>query len=231
MTKPIILGLDPSKCTGWSIFNVSELSPKYWGKAFECGVFDLPKEADLVFTADQIGQKLAGLLKSCKEQHGRKPDFAVIEGQFQAQAEGTAFASSLYPWIAVSSITSTLARFQIPYATIMPSTWRASFFGEGFKPEFKVHQLKKPDRRTGKTERIEWLWKPAVIARCEELGIELPRLMAHKDDAAEACAIAYVWNNDKIKFHARRYQQPWVDLRIGKIPALQQGRNERVVAA
>lgn len=215
MSDTLILGLDPSKSTGWAIYRPSQLTPKFWKNAFQCGTFEMPEKCDVYYTADMVGQKLTTLLKECKEEHGRLPDFAVIEGQAQAQVGGANFEGSIYPWIAASSLISTLGRFRIPYATVMPVTWRTAFFGKGNKPAFKIHKLKKPDPRTGKTEWIEWLWKDFAIDRLRELGVELPKTKALADDAAEACALAYCWQCDGIKFHARRYQQPWIDLRTG----------------
>lgn len=215
MTDILTLGLDPSKSTGWAIHEPSKLTPRFWGNAFKCGTFEMPEKCDVYYTADMVGQKLTTVLKECKEEHGRLPDFAVIEGQAQAQVGGSNFAGSIYPWIAASSLVSTLGRFRIPYATLMPITWRIAFFGQGFKPPFKEHKLDKPDPKTGKTVRIEWLWKDAAINRLRELGVDLPKSKALADDAAEACALAYCWKTDAMKFHAKRYHQPWMDLRTG----------------
>lgn len=210
---PLILGLDPSKTTGWSIYDTTELTPKYWGNAFECGVFEMPKGADVHHTADMIGGDLTDLIIRCQKSKGRKPDFALIEGQIESMIGGSGF-SALYPWFATCAIVSILGRYKIPYATAMPSTWRTGFFGERYKPPFRIVKLKKPDAK-GRTEKTEWLWKDAIIDRCAELGIKLPKTKEHAHNAAEACAIAYCWQIDGIRFHAGRYQQPWIDLRTG----------------
>lgn len=207
MNKPLIIAFDPSKSTGYCIFD----SSRHYS-AIETGVLDMPPKADAYFTADQLGLKVVALLKACKEKHGRLPDFAVLEQQIEAQvksAQGQNFAGSIFPWIASSSIVSTLARFSIPYGTLMPSTWRKMFFGAGFKP---------PIDAKGKKD-----WKTAAITHCEQMGIILPKLKAHKDDAAEACALAICWAAKDMNLHAGRYHAPWL--------ALQQGRNERGAAA
>lgn len=215
----VILGFDPSKSTGWAMYDTDRHF-----SAIKCGTFEMPEKSDEYYTADQIGLKTCNLIRSCKDQFGKNPSFAVIEQQMAAQAVGTSFAGSIYPWIAVSSITATLANFGIPYGTLSPATWRRAFFGQGYKPPFKTHKFKKPDAR-GKTERIEWLWKDAAIKECERLGIVLPSTKALADDAAEAVALAICWKHKEINLHAGRYRKPWMDLVTGNA-----GKGERQVA-
>jgi len=203
----LILGIDPSKNTGWSIFdNTRDLS------AIQCGCLEMPAKSDHYFTSDQIGLKTTTLLRQCKQDFGRYPDFAVLEQQIEAQASmagrGQSFAGSIYPWIATSAIVATLANFKVPYGTIMPASWRKMFFGQGFKP---------PLDSKGKKD-----WKKAAIDECERLGINLPSKRALADDAAEACAIAICWASRDINLHAGRYRDPWM--------ALLQQRNERSAA-
>lgn len=208
MQMALIIGFDPSKNTGFSLY-----STERHFSAIECGVLEMPPKADTYYTADQIGLKVAAFLRQIKEQHGRMPDFAVLEQQIEAQAavagRGQSFAGSIYPWIASSAIVATLANFKIPYGTLMPATWRKLFFGAGFKP---------PVDRKGKKD-----WKTAAIAQCEQMGIILPKQKALADDAAEACALAICWAAKDMNLHAGRYHAPWL--------ALQQGRNERGAAA
>lgn len=202
----LIIGFDPSKCTGWSVFDTTRNIA-----AIRCGVFEMPTKADEYYTADQLGLKVRNFIREIKEKHGRMPDFAVLEQQMQAQAKGSSFAGSMFPWIATAAIVSTLANFGIPYGSLMPSTWRRMFFGQGFKPTI-----------TGK-ETSSQAWKRACIARCEAEGIELPRTKAHADDAAEACAVAICWASKDMNLHAGRYFEPWM--------ALVQARNEKRAAA
>lgn len=203
----LIIAFDPSKGSGFALFDTaSDFS------AIETGVMEMPAKADAYYTADQIGLKVTALLRRCKEDRGRYPDFAVLEQQIEAQASvagrGQSFAGSIYPWIATSAIVATLANFKIPYGTIMPASWRKTFFGQGFKP---------PLDKKGKKD-----WKNAAITECERLGINLPSRKALADDAAEACALAICWASKDINLHAGRYHEPFMRL-------LQQ-RNERTAA-
>lgn len=192
----LILGFDPSKTSGYALFDTERDFA-----AISCGVLEMPDKADEYFTADQIGLKVRSLITEIKEKHGQKPDFAVLEQQIMAQVKndkGQNFSGSIYPWIATSAIVSTLANFAIPYGTLMPASWRKSFFGQGYKPEKDAK---------GKAD-----WKTAAIRECERLGIQLPRTKAHADDAAEACAVAICWASRDMNLHAGRYHEPWMKL-------------------
>lgn len=193
MTKPLIIGFDPSKSTGYCLFDAA-----CHYSAIQCGVFEMPPKADTYYTADQIGLKVTSFLRQVKERHGRMPDFAVLEQQIEAQIAQTKFAASIFPWIASSAIVATLANFKIPYGTLMPSTWRKMFFGANFKP---------PIDKNGKKD-----WKSAAIITCEQMGIVLPKKKAHADDAAEACALAICWASKEMNLHAGRYHAPWLAL-------------------
>lgn len=203
----LIIGFDPSKGSGYALLDTAKDF-----SAIETGVMEMPAKADAYFTADQIGLKVTALLRKCKDERGQYPDFAVLEQQIETQVSmggrGQSFAGSIYPWIATSAIVATLANFKIPYGTLMPASWRKSFYGQGYKP---------PLDKNGKKD-----WKNAAIARCEEMGISLPTRKALADDAAEACALAICWASRDMNLHARRYQEPWLNLI--------QRRNERVAA-
>lgn len=193
----IIVGFDTARTTGWAVYDdTCNMS------AIKCGCFEMPEKADAYYTADQTGLKTTALLRECKERFGRYPDFAVLEQQIEAQVSmagrGQSFAGSIYPWLATASIVATLANFKVPYGTLMPATWRKSFFGQGFKP---------PLDNKGKKN-----WKKAAMDECERLGITLPSKKALADDAAEACALAICWKSKEMKLHAGRYHSPWMDL-------------------
>ena len=205
----LILGFDPSKSTGWALFSPEREREDGNFSHIECGVFQMPDKADHYYTSDQIGMKVANLLRGIKERHKRLPDFAVLEQQILAKIANTSADAMIYPWIASSSIVATLANFGIPYGTLMPSSWRKSFFGRGFKP---------PVDKKGKND-----WKAAAVDLCEQRGIELPKQKALAHNAAEACALAICWGIRDMNLHAGRYQQPWMNL-------IQQ-RNDRGVAA
>ncbi len=226
----LILGADPSKCTGWALLDTTrDLS------AIQCGCLEMPAKSDHYFTSDQIGLKTTTLLRQCKQDFGRYPDFAVLEQQIEAQASmagrGQSFAGSIYPWIATSAIVATLANFKVPYGTIMPASWRKMFFSGYVIPEKPVMEtvvengVKVRRQVVGKDGKPKFQkdWKTAAIRKCEELGINLPSNKELADDAAEACAIAICWPSRDMNLHAGRYREPWM--------ALLQQRNERGVAA
>jgi Holliday junction resolvasome RuvABC endonuclease subunit len=194
----IIYGFDPSKSTGFAIYDT-----KRHYSAIKCGVLEMPKGADHYFTGDQIGLKVKNLIKD----NGR-PDFVVLEQQILAKVGNTSADAMIYPWIATSAIVATIANFGIPYGTLMPSTWRKSFYGQSFHP---------PLDPKGKKD-----WKAAAVAHCEQLGITLPAQKALGHNAAEACALAICWGVKDMKLHAGRYHAPWV--------SLIQSRNERAPA-
>lgn len=195
------IGFDPSKHTGYGLWNTQKDH-----SSMECGVLEMPKGADQYYTGDQIGRKVVELIRSCKERHGRYPDFATLEEQSLAKIGNTSADALIYPWVATSAIVSTLANFGIPYGTIPASTWRVMFFGQGFKPPLDSKHKKD--------------WKAAAVAHCERMGISLPPQKTIAHNAAEGCALAICWRGAKL--HARRYEPAFLSL-------LQQ-RNERVAA-
>lgn len=206
----IFISFDPSKTTGWSVVDTLRDD-----SAIECDVFEMPDKADHYYTIDQIGLKTRALIQRLSAEN-RKPKFGIVEEQSLAKIGNTSADAMIYPWIASAAICSTLANFGIPYATIPSVTWRVSFFGSGFKPPFKIHKLKKPDKKTGKTEKIEWLWKEAVVAECERRGIVLPKKKGVAHNAAEAAAIGMCGRSDKTKIHAKRYEEVWNEVKDSK---------------
>ena len=122
----IILDFDPSKYTGWAVYDTSKhLS------AIDCGVFDIPQKADAYYTGDQISLRTKELIRKI----GHKSiDFAVLEEQAFTQIGRSSAAGIIFPWVSTTSIVSNLANFGIPYGTLPPGTWRKMFFGKGFKP-------------------------------------------------------------------------------------------------
>lgn len=200
-----IIGFDPSKSTGWCLYSPDRRKADGNFSHIECGVFQMPDGADHYYTGDQIGLKTTALLRAHKEAHGAYPKFAVLEQQILAKVGNTSADAMIYPWVATSAIVATLANFGIPYGTLMPASWRKSFFGEGFKP---------PVDKKGKKD-----WKTAAVDECERLGIQLPKQKALGHNAAEACALAICWGVRDMKVHAGRYHEPWLKL-------IQQ-RNER----
>ncbi|MBW3096833.1 hypothetical protein [Pseudohoeflea coraliihabitans] len=183
----IILGFDPSKYTGWAVYDTDRhLS------AMECGILDIPKKADPYFAGEQIALRTTELLRQVGF---KRIDFAVLEEQALAQIGRSNAAGIIYPWVSTTAVVGQLAAFQIPYGTLPSGTWRTMFFGKGFKP---------PKDCNGKNA-----WKAAAIAQCEMEGITLPT-GASKHNAAEACAVAVCWREAKV--HAGRYHEPLMRL-------------------
>lgn len=208
-----ILGFDPSKYTGWSLYSPDRRKADGNYSHVQCGILEMPEKADMYYTADQIGLKVTALVRRIKTELGIKPDFAVLEQQIEAQVSmqgrGQSFAGSISPWVASSAIVATLSNHGIPYGTLMPSSWRKSFFGASFKP---------PIDSKGKKD-----WKSAAVDECERLGIQLPKKKTLAHNAAESCALAISYGARDMKVHAGRYHEPWLNLI--------QARNERAEVA
>jgi Holliday junction resolvasome RuvABC endonuclease subunit len=200
----IILGLDISKHAGWAVYDTKRDAP-----AIENGVLEFPEKASVEYCADQMGLKITALIKKYR------PDFIVLEAALKMSPGGT--LATVISCMLHGAALATIANFGVPWGTIASATWRSMFFPNGFKPEYKIHKLKKPDPKTGRTERKEYLWKEAVLKKCELDHIPLPSKKSTADNAAEASAIAICWRGAEIK--AGRYREPFQKL-------LQQ-RNER----
>lgn len=184
----LIYGFDPSKSTGWAVYDVGKHR-----SAIQCGVFEMPNGADAYYTGDQIGLKTTALIRA----HG-KPDFVVMEEQSKAQIGRSNADAMIYAWGSSLAIAATLANFGIPYGTIPPGTWRKMFFGQGFKP---------PLDKKGKND-----WKAAAVNQCDEMGIALPSKKTISHNAAEAVALAICW--PAAKLHAGRYHSKFMELRL-----------------
>lgn len=186
-----ILALDISKHSGWACFDTSKHI-----SSIQCGVLEFPDNASIEYCADQMGLKCAKLIREFK------PDFVIMETALKMSPGGT--LATVVSCMLHGAVLSTVGNFGIPWGTISSATWRKMFYGKGFKPPVKVHQLKKPDPKTGKTERIEHLWKEAIVTQCELEGIILPSKKTIAHNAGEAAAIAVCWRGAEI--HAGRYR-------------------------
>lgn len=198
-----ILGLDPSKTTGWAVYDTSKHI-----SAMQCGVFEMPDKADAYYTGDQIGLKTAALLREHMEDGKQTIAFAILEEQSKAQIGNSNADAMIYAWGSSLAIVATLANFGIPYGTIPAGTWRKMFFGSDFKPPLKP-------AKPGKKPQSDW--KAAAVNQCDQHGIILPSKKTVSHNAAEACALAICWRGAKL--HARRYEP--------KFMALLQRRHER----
>jgi Holliday junction resolvasome RuvABC endonuclease subunit len=210
-----ILGFDPSKYTGWALYCPEQRRKDDNCSHIKCGVLEVPDKADPYFTGDQIARKVHALLLEHVKEYGKAPDFAVLEEAAQANIGKTSAAAMIFAWVSATAIVGVLANWGIPYATLHPNTWRPTFFGT----------LKPPQKAVKKAGKVQMKndWKSLAISECERLGVKLPKTKALADDAAEAVAIAMCWEDNEMKFHAKRYHQPWMNLRMQ--------RNERGAAA
>lgn len=195
-----IMAFDPSKYTGWAVYDTSKHM-----SSIECGVFEMPDKADEYFTAEELGRRVNALIK----QYG-KPDIVVLEEMARAQIGPSNAAAIIYAAGSAFAIMATIGNWGIPSGTIMPSRWRKMFFGEGFKPPQKIVKGKKPTND----------WKVAAVAECERMGVILPTKKTISHNAAEAVALAICWRG--ITIHAGRHHAAIMNL-------LQQ-RNERAAA-
>jgi hypothetical protein len=160
-----------------------------------------------------MGLKVTGLIKEYR------PDFVIMETALKMSPGGT--MATVVSCMLHGAVLSTVANFGIPWGTISSQTWRLMFYGKGFKPPQKITKLDKPNPKTGKMEKVENLWKEAIVSQCEREGIILPTKKTTAHNAGEAAAIAVCWRGAEI--HAGRYR-----------PAFQsflQQRNERQGAA
>ena len=202
-----VLGFDTSKSAGWAFYDTSKHI-----SSIKCGVLEFPAKASIEYCADQMGLKVTALIRE------HKPDFVVMETALKMSPGGT--MATVVSCMLHGAVLSTVANFGIPWGTISSATWRSMFYGKGFKPPQKITKLSKPDAK-GRWEKVENLWKEAIVAQCEREGIVLPPKKSIAHNAGEAAAIAFCWRGAEI--HAGRYR-----------PAFQgflQQRNERQGAA
>lgn len=203
----LIIGFDPSKSTGWALFDTTRHVSQ-----IQCGVFELPEKSDHYFTGDQLSVKVKTFLRDIQKKHSQYPDFAVLEGQKKSTFGNKGFDGIVYPWITTTAIVSTLANFGVPYGTLSDSQWR-EFYGEDFEPP------QKPVMVDGKQEldkhgkpKFANDWKSAAVNECESAGITIPSKKTIAHNACEAVMIARSWRHKAMGFHARRYMKPWTDL-------------------
>ncbi|ASY62494.1 hypothetical protein SJ05684_c10360 [Sinorhizobium sojae CCBAU 05684] len=201
-----ILSFDTSKTAGWAFYDTSKHV-----SSIECDVLEFPAKASIEYCADQMGLKVTALIKRFR------PDFVIMETALKMSPGGT--LATVVSCMLHGAVLSTVANFGIPWGTISSATWRVMFYGKGFKPPHKVIKLAKPDKK-GRMEKIEYLWKEAIVTQCEREGITLPTKKTIAHNAGEAAAIAICWRGAQI--HAGRYRPAFQNM-------LQQ-RHERAAA-
>lgn len=185
-----ILSFDPSgRATGWAYWD-----SKTAHSAIKCGVLKMPENANEYFTAEELGIKVNALIKDLG-----KPDFVVIEEMARANVGGSNAAAMIYAAGSAFAIIATVGNWGIPSGSIMPSTWRKMFFGEGFKPPLRKEKTKFVND-----------WKTAVVEECNRMSIELPTQKTIAHNAAEAVAMAICWRG--VKINAGRHKAPFLEL-------------------
>lgn len=195
--KPLVLGLDLASRSGFAIWETEKHR-----SSIKAGVLDsIGKNVDPSYRADQIGLKVTAMIRRAREVYGRPFDIVVIEEAMHASLGG--ISSTINSSMIHGAVYATLSNHGILWGTVNVATWRAGFFGRGFKPPQKRVELKVPDKK-GNTFKMENLWKEAAINACDQMGVILPEKKQDQEDAAEAVAIAIRWQDAKV--HAARYQ-------------------------
>lgn len=181
-----VWGWDPSKTSGIAEWQTERDRSSIW-----CDIVRMPEECDPYQYSVQTTRKLVKLIK----ERG-KPDIGVVEQQ-SLNSMGNNLEGVIYTWGGAQVFCGVMGLYGVPVVRIAPQSWHGPFFGQGFKPPQKIHKLKKPDPRTGKTEKVENLWKVAVVTACEDMGIVLPKPDSLAHNAADACALAICWHYAK----------------------------------
>ena len=224
-----ILGLDISTCTGVAVFD-SWRNPS----SIETGIIELPDPLKIPNTdkkdyhwddwrVAQVGPKFLKILRSTR------PDLVLIEERLRFSKsgdDGFAMTNAIH-----GAIYSHCCTMGVLFATIYSQSWRAAAYGEGFKqpkiPALDRSGNQKIDKKTGKPAFKLKDWGDIAVDKCQELGIELPRLKAVSHNAAEAALIAMMWRCQKrISIPEKRAHQKYIDLlnRPRKAPEPTQGQ-------
>lgn len=193
----IVVGLDIATRTGVCWMDTA-LPPSQW----RClaisaeGEFQEEKTSDLaLYLRDEFDQ--------------RRPDFVAIEMPRRDVAAypkqvfdsktgktktiHTVNADQLLLPALVSAATATCDLLGVPWGNVHQKTWRAAYFGKGFKPSGDD-------------------WKAPAIERAELQGIILPEQKKAQRDAAEAVGIAHAWM--QCSQIPARHQQAFMALRL-----------------
>ncbi|MDR7035250.1 hypothetical protein [Mesorhizobium sp. BE184] len=171
----LILGLDPSQSTGWSLYDTAaNLS------AIRAGVLKAVGD-DYEHKSASLGFALMKLIKT------DRPDFIVIEMPIRSQparqvrkvkfmgeekleeASGSGLNAVISSNQMVGACAAIIGAFNIPFECIAPVTWRKQFLGFGTRPGWQRKD-----------------WKRAVRDRCAQL-----KIVVTNDDMADAVGIAF----------------------------------------
>jgi len=194
----LILGLDIATSTG-ACWMDTALPPSKW----RC----LAVGAEGEFAEDKTGD-LAIYLN--EEFFRTRPDFVAIEmprrdvaaypKQVRDPRTGklktihTVNADQLLLPALAAAATATCDLVSIPWGIVHQKTWRAAYYGKGFKPAGDD-------------------WKAPAVELAERQGIQLPREKKAQRDAAEAVGIASSWM--KCTQIPARHHAAFARLRLG----------------
>lgn len=183
----LILGLDPSQSTGWSLYDTTaNLS------AIRCGVLRAKGEFYEAKAADLAQQLVALLTRDRNPQTGKPilPDFVAIEMPIRTQpgtrrgkkmmkfmgeqmqdeeAGGSGLNAVISSNQMVAACAAIVGAYRLPFEMIAPVTWRKQFLGFGTRPGW---------------ERKDW--KKAARERCGQL-----KIVVTNDDMADAVGISF----------------------------------------
>jgi Holliday junction resolvasome RuvABC endonuclease subunit len=185
-----VLSFDTSKKAGWARYETGKHP-----SSIKCGVLEFPDKASIEYCADQMGLKVTALIKE------ERPDLVIMETALKMSPGGT--MATVVSCMLHGAVLATIANYGIPWVTISSGTWRSMFYGKGYKPPQKITKLAKPDSK-GRWEKVENLWKEAIVIQCELEGIVLPTKKTIAHNAGEAAAIAICWRGGTL--HAKRYE-------------------------
>lgn len=194
----LILGLDIATSTG-ACWMDTALPPSMW----RC----LAVGAEGEFAEDKTGD-LAIYLN--EEFFRTRPDFVAIEMPRRDVAAypkqifdpktgrmktiHTVNADQLLLPALAASASAACDLAGIPWGMVHQKTWRAAYYGKGFKPSGDD-------------------WKAPAVERAELQGIRLPREKKAQRDAAEAVGIASAWM--KCSQIPERHHEAFKQLRLG----------------
>lgn len=196
----IILGLDVATTTGFAWYDTT---PGVSLSSIKTGILRAQGDEDWQKAGSLAVQLIAELHESVDGTRRRKPlDFVAIERplpnvmQFEKESHdmvGSESTMTINPnqmllHQLIGSVCGILAAYKIPHVTIPPQTWRASYFGKGFKPPRKPVKDKHGNQKRNRRGELMWKndWKTPAVEKARSLRIDV-----RNADAAEAVGIAF----------------------------------------
>lgn len=219
MTKPRILALDLSTCTGYGFWDTaSHVS------AIQTGIIELPEARTIPnskkrdyhwddWRVAQVGPKIYKLLVALK------PHLVLVEERLRFSKTGDggfAMTNAIH-----GAIYSHCCTMDILFGTIPVQSWRVAAYGEGYKqpliPDMDRNRNQKTDPKTGKPLFKSKDWGDIAVEKCESLGIQLPAKKDISHNAAEAAIIAMMWRcHKRISIPETRAHDRYIELLQGQ---------------